>query len=212
MKPYYDHAGITIYHGDCREVLREIAGTYETIITDPVWPNASPLLEGWNRPYDLLDESAIWWSGKRVAIQLGCNSDPSILRAVSRRGFEFFRVVWLRYARPHYLGRLLYCADVAYLYGVPPAAHAEHHLIPGEMIDTTSNGKQADHPTPRKLSHVKWLVSRWSDPDDLIVDPFVGSGTTLQAAKETGRRAIGIEIEERYCEIAAKRLAQEVLL
>ena len=95
MKPYYDHAGITIYHGDCREVLPALMGTYETIVTDPVWPNASPLLEGWERPYELLDESAKWWGGKRVAIQLGCNSDPAILRAVSRRGFNFFRVVWL---------------------------------------------------------------------------------------------------------------------
>ena len=212
MKPYYDHAGVTIYHGDCREVLREIAGTYETIITDPVWPNASPLLEGSDRPHELLDESAKWWTGKRVAIHMGCNSDPSILSAVWRRGFEFFRVVWLEYAQPHYLGRLLYGADVAYLFGVPPQARDGFQVIPGKMMDTSGSGKEAEHPTPRKLSHVKWLVSRWSERDDLIVDPFVGSGTTLQAAKETGRRAIGIEIEERYCEIAAKRLAQEVLL
>ena len=212
MKPYYDHAGITIYHGDCREVLPSIVGTYETVITDPVWPNASPLLQGWQRPYELLDESASWWSGKRVAIQLGCNSDPTILRAVSRRGYSFFRVVWLEYARPNYLGRLLYTSDIAYLFGIPPIAREGNRVISGKMIDSSSNGKQAEHPSPRNLDHVKWLATRWSDPADTIVDPFMGSGTTLQAAKETGRRAIGIEIEERYCEIAAKRLAQEVLL
>ena len=80
------------------------------------------------------------------------------------------------------------------------------------MTDSSSNGKQAPHPSPRKLDHVKWVVSRWSDPEDMIVDPFMGSGTTLVAAKHLGRKAIGIEIEERYCEIAAKRLAQEVLV
>ena len=210
-EPYYEHAGITIYHGDCREVLPALVGTYATIVTDPVWPNASPLLEGWERPYELLDESAKWWSGKRVAIQLGCNSDPAILRAVFRRGFRFFRVVWLEYARPHYLGRLLYTSDIAYLFGVPPKAREGNHVIPGKMTDSSSNGQQAPHPSPRKLDHVKWLVSRWSDPEDVIVDPFMGSGTTLVAAKHLGRRAIGIEIEEKYAEMAAKRLAQEVM-
>jgi len=68
-----------------------------------------------------------------------------------------------------------------------------------------------DHPCPKPLPLMRELVQLFSDPSELILDPFMGSGTTLRAAKDLGRRAIGIEIEEKYCEIAVKRLAQEVL-
>jgi DNA modification methylase len=66
-----------------------------------------------------------------------------------------------------------------------------------------------DHPSPKPYEAMRWLVS--SLPGNVILDPFMGSGTTLRAAKDLGRRAIGIELEERYCEIAAKRMAQTVL-
>jgi DNA modification methylase len=101
--------------------------------------------------------------------------------------------------------------DVAMLFGEPPSAKPGQHVIPGRFIDCDSKGKQADHPCPRKLNHVKWLVKWWSEQEDTILDFMAGSGTTLRAAKDLGRKAIGIEIEEKYCEIAAKRMAQEVL-
>lgn len=68
-----------------------------------------------------------------------------------------------------------------------------------------------DHPCPKPLPLMLQLVSLFTDPGDLILDPFMGSGTTLRAAKDLGRRAIGIEIEEHWCEDAATRLSQEVL-
>jgi len=61
------------------------------------------------------------------------------------------------------------------------------------------------------MRHLLWLVNWFSDPGDLVLDPFCGTGTTLRACKDSGRPAIGIEIEERYCEIAAKRMSQGVL-
>jgi DNA modification methylase len=66
------------------------------------------------------------------------------------------------------------------------------------------------HPTQKPLSLIAWCLS-FTPEAETIVDPYMGSGTTLRAAKDLGRKAIGIEREERYCEIAAKRMAQEVL-
>lgn len=75
----------------------------------------------------------------------------------------------------------------------------------------SSTDERTGHPAMFPESLVKDHIRTWSNPNDLILDPFMGSGTTLRAAKDLGRKAIGIEIEERYCEIAAKRMAQEVL-
>ena len=67
------------------------------------------------------------------------------------------------------------------------------------------------HPTEKPIRLFQSFVEQFSDPGETILDPFMGSGTTLRAAKDLGRKAIGIEIEEKYCEIAVKRLKQEVL-
>lgn len=209
MKPYYDEDGITIYHGDSRDVLMQLRG-YDTVITDPVWPDADALLVGRDDPVSLFKEVTELLEAARLAVQLGCDSDPRILSELDAR-WVFFRVVTLDLARVGYKGRLLMTGDIAYLFGEPPQSRPGARVIPGRYIDADSTGKQADHPCPRKLNHVAWLVRWWSEPEDVILDPFCGSGTTLAAAKNKGRRAIGIEIEERYCEVAARRLAQKVL-
>lgn len=209
-KPYYEHGGITIYHGDCREILPQLKAT--TIITDPVWPNASIPLTGSDDPKGLYDAmiAALNPSVIRLAVQLGCDSEPDFLAGTAER-FPFFRVCWLELACANRKGRLLGGVDIGYLYGKPPASRPGFHLISGRTISTDSAGKLPGHPTPRKLEHVEWLVERWSEPGELICDPFMGSGTTLLAAKNLERGAVGMDTEEEYCELSASRLAQEVL-
>jgi hypothetical protein len=180
------------------------------VITDPIWPNNSVPMFSKYEPYQLLSDVMGVCSTKRLAIQLGRDSDPRILGAVPRE-MPFFAACWLDCARPHYKGRLLAGQELAYLFGEVPPARPGFHLIPGMFRDSSSDGRQADHPCPRKLAHVRWIVEKWSALDDYICDPFCGSGTTLVAAKIGGREAMGIEIEESFCEIAAQRLSQEVL-
>lgn len=227
MKPYYQDDYVTIYHGDAREIIPQL-GPVETVITDPVWPNC---LRQWRRlgPKRLLRETlkALPSATERVVVQLGCDSDSRFLSAVPAR-FPFLRVCWLDYARPSYKGRLLYTGDVAYAFGVPPAFIKGRQVMSGmcrsSRVDknnirgtgrTTRKGAHQDkydalpHPAARRLEHVRWLVNQFSD--HLVLDPFMGSGTTLVAAKYLNRKATGIEIEEEYCELAVNRLRQMVM-
>lgn len=67
------------------------------------------------------------------------------------------------------------------------------------------------HPAVKPVDLLRTLIARSTHRGEVVLDPFMGSGTTLRAAKDLGRKAIGIEIEERYCEVAARRMSQEVL-
>lgn len=226
MKPYYDHGGITIYHGDCRELLPELPA--DRLITDPVWPNADKRLTGHQDPAGLLRDALDVANVRTVVIHLSRVSDPRILLAVPTR-FMFLAVSWLKLIPPSYRGRVLMDAEVAYSFGEPIKSREHRRVIPGAVTSTRGetrrgHGKNRSHatyeatqdrlkhPTPRHLTHVKWLVKWFSDAGDTIIDPFCGTGTTLLAAKGADCKAIGVEIVERYCEIAARRMEQEVFV
>lgn len=226
MRPYYEQDGVTIFLGDCREVLPGLRA--EAVITDPVWPNS--IFPRVGSPQQLLSEALALSNVERVVVHLGIDSDPRFLSAVPSR-WRFVRLCNLDYALPNPKGRILYGGDVAYVFGALPKLPPGKMLIPGRYVsgkvdNTKSRGswsgkdkrytrsraecyEQLEHPAPRRLDHVRWLVG-WFGGESLI-DPFAGTGTTLVAAKRLGVRAIGIEIEERYCEIAAKRLQQGAL-
>jgi len=222
-RKYFEEDGITIYHGDFRQILPTLSA--DAIITDPVWPQPSLLLQGAVRPYELFAEmcASIPASVVRMAVHLGCISDPRFLAPVPDR-LTFFRVCWLAQVPCSFRGRALNSGDVAYMFGVPPAGTG---IIPGECISNEKglylrslpknrSAKHFDlrtselpHPAVRKMAHVRWLVKHFAGGS--VIDPYGGSGTTALACKIQGWPCTMIEIEERYCEIAANRLRQGVL-
>ena len=141
----------------------------------------------------------------------------------------FCQVLWLEYNCPSYRGRVLVNADVAYAFGTPipsapgerviPSKTASHGRIENELpnrgygrnrksSEAREFAENADHPMPRHLNYVRWLTRWWSEPGDIVIDPFMGSGTTGVACAMLGRKFIGIEIEPRYFDIACKRIEE----
>jgi len=96
-------------------------------------------------------------------------------------------------------------------YGKDPFLQDGKGGRPNSLRDEQPNREVIDHPCPKPIKWMRWAVSRASREGETILDPFMGSGTTLRAAKDLGRKAIGIELSERYCEIAVRRLQQSVL-
>jgi DNA modification methylase len=221
MKPYYSHAGIQIFHGDCREVLPGLE--YDVLVTDPPYgvnlgehgaaneKRSQFLAKGRYASYEDTPENF-----RAVVI-------PAIAEALAncKRGAVFCagKNIW-DFPRANSVGGVFLpaaCgrndwgfASMAHclFYGIAPA------LERGSKATAISSSEPAEkngHPCPKPDGWMRWVVVLASLEGELVLDPFMGSGTTLRAAKDLGRRAIGIEIEERYCEIAAKRLSQEVL-
>lgn len=214
MKPYYEHAGITIYHGDCLEIAPQINGI-TAIISDP------PYGMNWDTDSQKRYTRKIKGAGRAAPRVIGddtpFNPSPWLkYKKVILWGYQHFAnklptgtiLVWIK-KNDESFGTFLSDADTAWFNN----GHGVYCFRDLGLYKIRSMGsKDSDHPTVKPLSLMKWCIDKARlDKDDLILDPYIGSGTTLRAAKDLGRKAIGIEIEERYCEIAAKRLAQEVL-
>lgn len=197
-----------IYEGDSTNIMARWPNSQMVIVTDPVWPNAKVKLHGSDDPYEALRRCAHFWPrlARTAIVQLGCDSDPRILSAVPDE-LPFVRVAWLRYARPHYKGNILYSGDVAYVFGEERVPKGRH-LLPGETTMTESRKEKNGHPCPRSLSHLIFLIASMTKEEDIIFDPFIGSGTTAIAAEMCGRQWVGIEIDETFVKIGNERLVK----
>ena len=112
----------------------------------------------------------------------------------------------LDYIRPDYRGQVLYTGDKAYLFGKPPKRTGRPLVVGQYTPGGWKKAERLDHPCPRSIDHVRWLVSVWSNRDDVVIDPFAGSGTTGLACLYTRRRFVGIEIVPKYFDGMVHRL------
>lgn len=241
MKPYYEQDGIVIYHDDCRNVLPQIGPVDHVITDPPYSEHvhgkqwvAAALTKGRARFSGnglhkelgfehLSDELRAFIAAEsaRLArrwVQIfsdieGCYGWRA---ALSAEGLEYVRTcVWVKPdASPQFTGdRPGSGAEVITL--AHPKGRKRWHGggKHGVFTHIVNNYGREDrmHPAAKPEPLMRELVTLFTDPGETILDPFMGSGTTLVAAKRLGRRAIGIELEEKYCEIAAKRLAQGAL-
>jgi site-specific DNA-methyltransferase (adenine-specific) len=217
MKPYYDHAGIQIHHGDCREILPGLRA--DALVTDPPFGISFGRASWSDKPEDypemvrwLVDESHRAVDGWCFAFQAMLNVG---------RFHEWFPLGFRIFAACKNFAQMR-PTDVQFSWDPVVFWHTSepgkrHRSDAGVVTRDWHVGDVAGaltrpvgHPCPRPLDTMRHIVLIGSREKQTVLDPFMGSGTTLVAAKLEGRRAIGIEIEERYCEIAAKRLAQEV--
>lgn len=207
LRPYYEQDGVTIYHGDCRDD----AITADVVVTDP--------------PYGIsLDTDYRRFKGK---------SDSRTWAPIAGDAEPFDPAPWLAYPAAILFGANYYAAmlplgkwlvwnkrDVGPSRVLADAELAWHNCAGKSVrvfnwfwVGCYRKGEMRDpvlHPTQKPVALMEWCLMDVA-PAGVVLDPFMGSGTTLVAAKRLGRRAIGVELEEKYCEIAAKRLQQGAL-
>ena len=214
MQPYYEQDGITIYHADCREVAPTLGKSF-AVITDPPYgmdfdTDMTRFSGGAFSPNRGRD-----WGAGVVGDKQAFDPEPWLdYPAVVLWGVNHFaqrvpRGTWLFWVKkpPARYETFLSDAEVAWMkggYGV----YVRH--IPWEGCANKRGQNASAHPTQKPIEAMHWCITRAAG-DWPILDPFMGSGTTLVAAKNLGKPAVGIEIEERYCEAAAQRLSQGVL-
>lgn len=212
MSLYYQDESVTIYHGDSLTDHREWIDA-DVLVTDPPYgmsyvSNASKFgstkpIAGDSDP-DLRDRVLEIWGEEKPALVFGTwrVTRPTRTRAI---------LVWDKGNSPG-MGDLSLpwgpSWEECYVIGTGFIGRRTGSVI---RIDTLSaaSKERPNHPTPKPIPLMERLIERC--PPGLLADPFAGSGSTLVAAKNLGRKIIGVELEEKYCEIIANRCAQEVL-
>jgi site-specific DNA-methyltransferase (adenine-specific) len=217
--PYYADDYVTLYHGDCREITAWLAA--DVLVTDP------PYGIGWKKGENkarssrahtgilndedtsVRDTALTYWGPTRPALTFGSfyAPNPPAFRQV---------LVWQKPNDAGVVGSTIgYRRDVEpiFVIGDWPRCPARWSSVLRSVISNigspSSPAGMTGHPHAKPVDLMRQLIERC--PDGVVADPFAGSGSTLRAAKDLRRRAIGVELDERYCEIAAERLGQEVL-
>lgn len=212
--------GITLLWGDCREILPELDAGSVVCITDPPYivhagkgggcfGSRRHLVEtgGFTDggvDYSFLSQFADWFCF--------CSLKQLVaLLQVAERSERMHLLTWNK-PNPVPTCNNKYLPDVEYI------VHGfQHGRLFGEYADKSTffvypcGRKETRHPNEKPVSLIAKLVRLGSGPKDIVCDPYCGSGTTGRACKDLGRKCIMIEIEEKYCKIAAERLRQEIL-
>lgn len=216
MKPYYQDKHCTIYHGDCRELALEHVGA---VVTDP--PYGINYKSGHNTGYSAPRE---WNKWRRDENFPPIQGDDTFDGA---RWLGFDEVVM--FCAPQFLPLLPASRGIVVWdkrEDVAPDNQADCEFIwtssdrPSRIFRHLWRGLQRKgeenvsispklHPHQKPVALMRYLIGELTT--GTVLDPYMGSGTTLRAAKDLNRQAVGVELEEKYCEIAAKRLLQEVL-
>lgn len=222
MSLYYQDDFVTLYHGDCLTEHREWLDA-DVLVTDPPYGVAyvSNRAIGKRGPSIAGDDT----TKARDAVLSAWGDNPALAFGrwdVPRPEGTKSRLVWDK--------NLMGTGDLSspwgssdeeiyVLGGWPPVkpggrareggTPARHHSVIRVQALAPGAANRPDHPTPKPVPLMEYLISKC--PPGVVADPFSGSGATLVAAKNQNRRAVGVELEERYCEIIAKRLSQDLL-
>lgn len=204
--PYYDQDGITIYHTDCCDILPAIEpSTVNLVLTDPPYGMAY-------KPKRGADGSKRWSEGVRGDRK---PFDPTQILSYER--VICFGANWYADKLPPSGGWIVWDKTPKGIKEGFMYSHAElawtNLMGRVQKFSLQWGGEARDHephlhPTQKPVALMRWIIERWTEPGDLVLDPYMGSGPVAQACSELGRRYIGIELDEQYCEVAVKRLQQ----
>jgi len=232
VHPYFEQDGVTIYNADCLKVLPWI-GAFDLLLTDPPFnvrqanlAKGNGTLRGAGRNSGTLDfgswdehfKPSDFVESLRMMPQAYIfSSDKLVAEWFAELMAHYSVLKLLTWVKPDPLPQCRQRHWVSASEHIVWAARDDYtfnFLGHSEMFSWTlqqAPKQERYHPTEKPLAICRKLIAVSSNVGDVVIDPFMGSGTTLVAAKLDGRRAVGIEIEERYCEIAANRLRQGVL-
>lgn len=205
MQPYYQDDLVTLFHGDCLEVQDWLQA--DVLITDPPYGMNAPLTRSAidipianDHNTDVRDKVLEIWGTNKSAIIFGHWRKP-------RPNNITHMAIWdkMNQALGHAASPFATSHEEIYLTGKKPSwvGGREQTVL---KFRVPLGDMRPDHPTPKPVGLMEFLIGR---TNGLIADPFAGSGATLIAARNLGRKVIGVELEEKYCELIANRLSQQ---